>query len=90
MTAGARATALPVVKQRKRPVAHYRQAPELLFDVLRLIAEGCSNAEIGRRLGIAEDTVKSRPRALYHLLGARDRAHAVSIGYQSGVLKVQR
>lgn len=75
---------------RARPVAHYRQSPELLFDVLRLIADGCTNAEIGGRLGIAEDTVKSRARALYHLMGARDRAHAVSIGYQRGVLKVDR
>lgn len=74
----------------KRPVARYTATPELLFDVLRLIAEGNTNADIGRRLFISEDTVKCRVSALYALLGARGRAHAVALGYQCGLLKVDR
>lgn len=58
-----------------------------MLAVLRLIAEGNTNAQIARELGISEDTVKGRARALFEDLGARDRAHAVAIGYQRGLLR---
>lgn len=72
---------------RTPPDRRYVDSPELLFDVLRLIAEGLTDAEIGVRLFIATETVKSRTGALYALMGARNRAHAVAIGYQRGILK---
>jgi DNA-binding CsgD family transcriptional regulator len=54
--------------------------------VLDLIAEGMTNAAIGHRLGLSEHTVKSRMRTLLRHLAASDRAHAVAIGYQRGLL----
>lgn len=72
---------------RTPPARRYTGSPELLFDVLRLIAEGMTDAEIGQKLFIATETVKSRTAALYALVGARNRAHAVAIGYQRGILK---
>lgn len=59
---------------------------EPLLDVLRLLAEGRTNAVIARRLGIATDTVKSRLQALYRALNARDRTHAVAVGFRRGYL----
>lgn len=56
-------------------------------EVLQLIAEGVTNAEAARRLGLAVDTVKSRCRVLYRRLGARDRAHAVALGFVLGHLR---
>lgn len=56
------------------------------MQVLRGMAEGRSNAEIGRELYVAEDTVKTHARRLFRKLGARDRAHAVAVGFRSGVL----
>jgi DNA-binding NarL/FixJ family response regulator len=57
-----------------------------LMDVLHGMADGKSNAEIGRDLFVTEDTVKSHLRHLYGKLGVRQRAHAVALGYQRGYL----
>ena len=56
------------------------------LQVLRGMADGKSNAEIGRNLFVAEDTVKTHARRLFRKLGARDRAHAVAVGFLAGVL----
>ncbi len=56
------------------------------IQVLRGMAEGKSNAEIGRDLYVSEDTVKTHARRLFRKLGARDRAHAVAVGFRTGVL----
>jgi len=55
-------------------------------DVLTLIASGWSNAEVGRRLFIAEETVKTHVRHVLEKLRARNRAHAVAIGCQRGLI----
>lgn len=49
------------------------------WQVLALIAEGASDAMIGRLLYLAEDTVKSHVKNLRSKLGANNRAHAVAI-----------
>lgn len=56
--------------------------------VLGLIARGRSNREIGDALGISEHTAKTYVSRLMAKLGARDRAHAVALGYQAGLLTV--
>lgn len=54
--------------------------------VLQGMAEGLSNAAIGRRYHLSEDTIKTHARRLYRKLHVADRAHAVAIGYQRGIL----
>ncbi|MFY1635967.1 LuxR C-terminal-related transcriptional regulator [Solwaraspora sp. WMMB335] len=56
------------------------------LQVLRGMAEGKSNGEIGRELFVSEDTVKTHARRLFRKLGARDRAHAVATGFRSGLV----
>jgi DNA-binding NarL/FixJ family response regulator len=46
--------------------------------VLRLVAEGCTNAEIGRRLFIGESTVKTHLLRIFGKLGVADRTAAVT------------
>jgi DNA-binding CsgD family transcriptional regulator len=58
--------------------------------VLAHLACGHSNADIGHETGLSEETVKSHARTLYRKLGARDRAHAVALGYQRGLLDGHR
>jgi DNA-binding NarL/FixJ family response regulator len=71
-----------------RGVAHPRRAAltERELQVLRGMADGKSNAEIGRELFVSEDTVKTHARRLFRKLGARDRAHAVAAGFRAGLV----
>ncbi|WP_330164982.1 helix-turn-helix transcriptional regulator [Catellatospora vulcania] len=56
------------------------------LQVLRGMADGMSNAEIGAALFVSEDTVKTHVRRLFRKLGARDRAHAVATGFRAGLI----
>jgi DNA-binding CsgD family transcriptional regulator len=58
------------------------------LDVLGWVAKGASNKEIGRKLHISEATVKSHLLHIYEKLGAEDRAHAVSLAVQKGLLDI--
>jgi DNA-binding NarL/FixJ family response regulator len=56
--------------------------------VLRLIAEGNSNKEIGDQLSISEETVKGRVKNILSKLNANDRTHAVIIGLKRGFIEL--
>jgi DNA-binding NarL/FixJ family response regulator len=56
-------------------------------DLLRLLAEGRSVADIGERLGIAPKTVRNRVSKLYRRLGVHSRAAAVKVAEQRGLLE---
>jgi len=64
------------------PDAHGLTSREL--DVLRLLAEGLSNAEIGERLFIEASTVKYHLAGLLQKIQARDRLQAVLWGIRAG------
>jgi DNA-binding NarL/FixJ family response regulator len=55
-------------------------------DLLRLLAEGRSTADIAERLGIAPKTVRNRTSQLYRRLGVRSRNAAVRLAEQKGLL----
>ena len=55
-------------------------------EVLVAMAQGWSNAEISEELFIAENTVKTHVKRVLTKLSARDRAQAIVIAYQNGVM----
>ncbi|MET0780097.1 MAG: response regulator transcription factor, partial [Microbacterium sp.] len=54
-------------------------------EVLRLVAQARSNAEIARELFIGEATVKTHVSNVLLKLGARDRVHAAVLAHQHGL-----
>ncbi|UGT43484.1 response regulator transcription factor [Nocardia yamanashiensis] len=55
-------------------------------EVLEAVADGLSNAEIGRRLVIGEATVKTHLLRVFAKLDARDRTHAVVVALDRGLI----
>jgi DNA-binding NarL/FixJ family response regulator len=56
------------------------------LEVLELIAEGLENREIGVRLFVSEETVKTHLRSILAKLNARSRAHATALGFRYGYI----
>ena len=60
------------------------------IEVLRYVAKGYGNKEIGVRLGTAAGTVKMHLQNILSKLGASDRTHAVTLAIRRGIIHIER
>jgi len=70
-------------------VAALAHAPRLSpreRDVLRLVVDGKSNKEIAAALRVTERTVKFHVTSIFNKLGAENRAQAVTIAHERGLV----
>jgi DNA-binding NarL/FixJ family response regulator len=89
--AAARGETVLAPRVAQRLVARMRQpAPAALtareVDVLNAVADGLSNVDIGRRLVIAEATVKTHLLRIFAKLDVSDRTHAVVVALDRGLI----
>jgi DNA-binding NarL/FixJ family response regulator len=76
--------------RRPPPTAHPAKLAELTpreLEVLRLVARGISNAEIARKLVVGDATVKTHVARIFSKLDLHDRAQAVILAYESGLVQ---
>lgn len=57
------------------------------LQVIRLVAAGASNREIGQQLWLGEETVKSHVKHILRVLPAKTRAHAAAIAVRRGIIQ---
>jgi two-component system response regulator DegU len=58
------------------------------LEILRNVARGQTNRQIGERLGISEKTVRNHLRTISHKLSASDRTHAVVLAIGNGWIAI--
>lgn len=58
------------------------------LDVLRLVSRGRSNKEMASAMFVSEETVKTHMKSLFQKLGVHDRAEAVSVSLQRGLIRL--
>ena len=98
VVAGGDALLAPVITRRliaefARLRPSQRTRPEVLdvltrreIEILSLVAAGLSNHEIAHRLVLSNETVKTHVSHVLRKLGLRDRAQAVVVAYESGLV----
>ena len=83
-------TAPGTAAEPRQAIKGLQQLTERELEVFRLLGRGFSNQEIASELWISESTVKTHVTRLFAKLELRDRAQAVMLAYESGLVSPGR
>ncbi len=88
--AGGTAVTARIAKAKPRPAVAKPHSPltSRELEVLGLLRQGFTNADIGRLLGVSERTARSHVEAIKSKLHCNHRAEAVARGFELGLLKI--
>lgn len=78
------AIAAKAAARRARPDLSERE-----LEILRLVATGTTNKEIGAMLGYSESLIKQHLVRVFSKLGALDRAHAATLAIERGIVELR-
>jgi DNA-binding NarL/FixJ family response regulator len=59
------------------------------LDILRHVASGLKNREVGELLEVSEQTIKNHLSSILHKLGVPNRTHAVTFAVRQGWLRLE-
>ncbi|HVE72856.1 MAG TPA: response regulator transcription factor [Thermoanaerobaculia bacterium] len=76
----------PRIASRVAALSHAPRLSPRERDVMRLLADGKSNKEIAAALRVTERTVKFHVTSIFNKLGAENRAQAVTLAHQRGLI----
>ena len=85
-TTAHQATSPATAAEPRHAIPGLEQLTQREFEVFRLLGRGFGNQEIARELWISESTVKTHVTRLFTKLKLRDRAQAVILAYESGLV----
>ncbi len=75
--------------QEKTPAGSYEQLSDREREVLQLVAEGLSSAEIARRLSISRRTVETHRASLMHKMGFANTTDVVRFAIKRGIISLE-
>jgi DNA-binding NarL/FixJ family response regulator len=79
----------PAVASRLAEYTPRVELTEREVEVLRLVAKGFRNRDIGRLTGCTEGTIKTHLKSILGKLGVEDRTEAVTVALQRGIIHLE-
>lgn len=84
------ATRLIQAVQKQKPDDSFNDLSERELEVLRLIAQGGSNADIAQQLVLSEKTVKGHVSNILSKLHLSDRTQAAVLAWKKGLMRPEK
>ncbi|MEB3101391.1 response regulator [Ferviditalea candida] len=78
--------AVKLIEQGIENSIHPRTLNPRDLDILRLMAEGLTNREIGEKMFLSENTIKTHVLDIFRRIGVKNRIEAVVTAYRQGIL----
>ncbi len=79
----------PIASERLAARATAEELTERQIEVLRLLVQGATNADLATALGVSDSTVRTHLREIFEKLQAKDRTEAAYLAIKRGLVRVE-